>query len=105
MENDQPAEMIIPQVTEHSIYETKRIGHEEFIAIRKSDTEGSSWHIVSKDGLNYGAWQSIENFAKARVLANKVALLTGVEREKAIGSHVVALPLHGTTRLSIKIIY
>jgi len=52
-----------------SIYKTRTIGGAEFLAIRKQNTAGSSWHVVGQNGCNYGAWESIDSFARAYVAA------------------------------------
>ncbi len=94
-----------PVPAEFPIYTTKKVGSEEFIAIRKTDTLNSNWHIVGRDGLNYGAWQTIEHFVEARRLARAVALLATPEAQQAaIGSRMIATPLSGAVRLSVRLI-
>lgn len=78
------------------IFQTKKVGDEQFIAIRKEDTEKSSVHVVGSDGLNYGAWRDIDNFVDAYKLGK--TLKPGEQ-----SNELVALPL-GSVRLSIRVI-
>lgn len=75
------------------MYEIKRIGQEEFICIRKTDTVTSNFHILDNHGNNYGAWQSVENFVECRK-----ALVKNLRKPSDLPT---ADPI-GVARLSVK---
>lgn len=44
------------------LFRVVKVGGKHFLAVRKTDTEGSAFHVVGIDGANYGSWGTVETF-------------------------------------------
>lgn len=52
------------------MFEHFRLAGVEYLAISR----GNAWHVIDRDGNNYGSWQTVDNFKKS---ASGKAIIAG----------------------------